>query len=120
MAAVRVTQQQYQQFIDKMSGLEARMATLQTHAEAQQEQIRVAEIKILEHPSSSEEITVEKKRLMPRSRARSEIQSTIPARSKRSGNRYVDELSNVAPILLVTKQLQKESYVFSEVEHLFL
>ena len=46
MAAVILTQQQYQQFIDRISGLEARMATLQTHAEAQQEQIRVAEIVI--------------------------------------------------------------------------
>ena len=46
MAAVSLTQQQYQQFIDRISGLEARMATLQTHAEAQQEQIRVAEIVI--------------------------------------------------------------------------
>ena len=43
MAAVSLTQQQYQQFIDKISGLEAR-ATLQTHAEAQQEQIRMAEV----------------------------------------------------------------------------
>ena len=44
MAAVSLTQQQYQQFMDRISGLEARMATLQTHAEAQQEQIRMAEI----------------------------------------------------------------------------
>ena len=43
IAAVSLTQQQYQQFIDRISGLEARMATLQTHAEVQQEQIRVAE-----------------------------------------------------------------------------
>ena len=43
MIAVSLTQQQYQQFIDSISGLEARVATLQTHAEAQQEQIRVAE-----------------------------------------------------------------------------
>ena len=46
MAAVSLTQQQYQQFIDRISGLEARMATLQTHTQAQQEQIRVAEIVI--------------------------------------------------------------------------
>ena len=46
MAAVSLTQQQYQQFIDKISGLETMMATLQTHAEAQQEQIRMAEIVI--------------------------------------------------------------------------
>ena len=46
MAAVSLTQQQYQQFIDRISGLEAWMATLQTHAEAQQEHIRVAEMVI--------------------------------------------------------------------------
>ena len=46
MAAVSLTQHQYQQFIDRISGLEARMATSQTHADAQQEQIRVAEIVI--------------------------------------------------------------------------
>ena len=44
MAAVSLTQQQYQQFIDGISELEARMATLQNHAEAQQEQIRLAEV----------------------------------------------------------------------------
>ena len=43
MTAVSLTQQEYQQFIDSISGLEARVASLQTHAEAQQEQIRVAE-----------------------------------------------------------------------------
>ena len=42
MASVSLTQQQYQQF--RISGLEARMASLQTHAGDQQEQIRVAEI----------------------------------------------------------------------------
>ena len=46
MTAVSLTQQQYQQFIDSISGLEARVATLQTHAEAQQEQIRVSEMLI--------------------------------------------------------------------------
>ena len=46
MAAVSLTQQQYQQFIDRISVLEARMATLLTLAEAQQEQIRMAEIVI--------------------------------------------------------------------------
>ena len=46
MAAVSLTQQQYQQFIHRISGLDERMATLQTHAEAQQEQIRVAEMVI--------------------------------------------------------------------------
>ena len=46
MAAVSLTQQQCRLLIDRISGLEARMATLQTHAEAQQEQIRVAEIVI--------------------------------------------------------------------------
>ena len=44
MATVRLTQQQYQQFIDRISGLEARMATLQTHAEAQKEQTQMAEV----------------------------------------------------------------------------
>ena len=43
---VSLTQQQYQQFIDRISGLDARMATLQTHAEALHDQIRVAEIVI--------------------------------------------------------------------------
>ena len=46
MAAVSLTQQQYQQFIDRIFGLEARMSTLQTRAEAQQAQIRVAEMVI--------------------------------------------------------------------------
>ena len=46
MAAVSLTQQQHQQFIDRISALEAMMATLQTDAEAQQEQIRMAEIVI--------------------------------------------------------------------------
>ena len=46
MAAVSSTQQQYQQFLDSISGLEARVATLQTHAETQQEDIRVAEMLI--------------------------------------------------------------------------
>ena len=45
MAAVSLTQR-CQQFIDRISGLEARMATLQTRAEAQQEQIRMAEVVI--------------------------------------------------------------------------
>ena len=40
MTAVSLTQQQYQQFIDSISGLEARVAS---QAEAQQKQIRVAE-----------------------------------------------------------------------------
>ena len=46
MAAVSLTQQQHQQFVDRISRLEARMATLQTHADAQQEQIRMAEVVI--------------------------------------------------------------------------
>ena len=46
MAALSLTRQQCQQFIDRISGLEARMATLQTHAEAEQEQVRVAEMVI--------------------------------------------------------------------------
>ena len=52
MAAESLTQQQYQQFIDRISGFEARMATLQTHGEAQQEQIRVAEIVIQQLPAN--------------------------------------------------------------------
>ena len=44
MTAVSLTQQQYQQVTDSISGLEARVATLHTHAEAQQEQFRVAEV----------------------------------------------------------------------------
>ena len=46
MAAVSVIQQQYWQLIDRISRLEARMATFQTHAEAQQEQIRKAKVVI--------------------------------------------------------------------------
>ena len=46
MSGVSLTQQQYQQFIDRISGLEARIATLQNHAEVQQEQIRAAEVVI--------------------------------------------------------------------------
>ena len=46
IAAVSLTQQQHQQFFDRISGLEARIATLPTHAEAQQKQIRMAEIVI--------------------------------------------------------------------------
>ena len=46
MAAVSLTQQQHQQFFERISGLEARIATLPTQAEAQQKQIRMAEIVI--------------------------------------------------------------------------
>ena len=46
MAAVSLTPQQYQQLIDRISELETRTVTLQNHAEAQQEQIRVAEMVI--------------------------------------------------------------------------
>ena len=46
MAAVSLKPKQYQQLIERIFGLEARMATLQTHAESQQEQIRVAEMVI--------------------------------------------------------------------------
>ena len=46
MTPVSLTQQQYHQFIDSISGLEARVASLLTHAEAPQQQIRVAEILI--------------------------------------------------------------------------
>ena len=55
MTAVRLTQQLYQQFIDRISGLEARMATLQTHAEPQQLQIPVAEICDLRVAEKSDE-----------------------------------------------------------------
>ena len=44
MSGVSLTQQQYQQFIDRMSGLEARIAILQNHSEVQKEQIRAAEV----------------------------------------------------------------------------
>ena len=57
MAPVSLTQQQYQQFIERISGLEARMATLQTHAEAQQEQSRVAEIVIQQLRAAGENPT---------------------------------------------------------------
>ena len=46
MATASLTPQQYQQLIDRISELETRMLTLQSHAEAQQEQIRVAEVEI--------------------------------------------------------------------------
>ena len=46
MAAVRLAPQQYQQLIDRISFLEAKMTTMQTHAESLQEQIRVAEMVI--------------------------------------------------------------------------
>ena len=44
MATVSLTPQQYQQLIDRISGLEIRITTLQTHAESQQEEIRVSEM----------------------------------------------------------------------------
>ena len=40
MAAVSLTQQQYQQFFERISGLEAKMGTLQTHAEAQEQNLK--------------------------------------------------------------------------------
>ena len=43
MASVNLTQQQYQHFVDSMAAMEARVTALQTHAEAQQEQLRIAE-----------------------------------------------------------------------------
>ena len=46
MASASLTPQQYQQLIDRISELETRMVTLHNHAEAQQEQIRVAEVVI--------------------------------------------------------------------------
>ena len=44
MATLSLSPQQYQQMVDRIAGLESTMATLQSHAEAQQEQIRVAEL----------------------------------------------------------------------------
>ena len=44
MATVSLTPQQYQQLIDRISRLEIRIATLQTHAESQQEETRVSEM----------------------------------------------------------------------------
>ena len=46
MTTVSFTPQQYPQLIDRISELETRMVTLQNHAEAQQEQIRVGEVVI--------------------------------------------------------------------------
>ena len=42
MATVSLSPQQYQQMVDRIAGLESMMANLQSHAEFQQEQIRVA------------------------------------------------------------------------------
>ena len=44
MATVSLSPQQYQQMVDRIAGLESMMANLQSHAESQQEQIRVAEL----------------------------------------------------------------------------
>ena len=46
MATVSLSPQQYQQMIDRIAGLESMMTNLQSHAESQQEQIRVAELVI--------------------------------------------------------------------------
>ena len=46
MAAVSLSPQQYQQMIDRIARLESMMTNLQSHAESQQEQIRVAEVVI--------------------------------------------------------------------------
>ena len=46
MATVRLSPQQYQQMIDRIAGLESIMKNLQSHAESQQEEIRVAELVI--------------------------------------------------------------------------
>ena len=46
MATVSLSSQQYQQMVDRIAGLESRMTNLQSHAEAQQEQIRMAELVI--------------------------------------------------------------------------
>ena len=43
MATVSVPQQ-YQQMVDRIAGLESMMTNLQSHAESQQEQIRMAEL----------------------------------------------------------------------------
>ena len=44
MATVSLSPQQYQQMVDRIAGLESTVANLQSHAESQQEQIRVAEL----------------------------------------------------------------------------
>ena len=46
MATVSLSTQQYQQMVDRITGLESMMTNLQSHAESQQEQIRVAELVI--------------------------------------------------------------------------
>ena len=46
MAIVSLSPQQYQQMIDRIAELESMMTNLQSHAESQQEQIRVAELAI--------------------------------------------------------------------------
>ena len=46
MATVSLSSQQHQQMIDRIAGLESMMTNLQSHAESQQEQIRVAELVI--------------------------------------------------------------------------
>ena len=44
MATVSLSAQQYQQMVDRIAGLESLMANPQSHAESQQQQIRVAEL----------------------------------------------------------------------------
>ena len=44
MATVSLSPQQYQQMVDRIAGLESMLANLHSHAESQQEQIRVAEL----------------------------------------------------------------------------
>ena len=46
MTLVGLSPQQFQQMIDRITGLESMMANVQSHAESQQEQIRVAELVI--------------------------------------------------------------------------
>ena len=46
MATVSLSSQQNQQMVDRITGLESMMTNLQSHAESQQEQIRVAELVI--------------------------------------------------------------------------
>ena len=46
MTAVSLSPQQHQQMVNRIAGLESMMTNLQSHAESQQEQIRVAEVVI--------------------------------------------------------------------------
>ena len=46
MAIVSLSPQQFQQMVDRIAGLESMMTNPQSHAESQQEQIRLAELVI--------------------------------------------------------------------------